>query len=69
MQEKNSIKRAFDFLYRHAQEKKPFSIAQFSTETEWSIAETQDNLINRLCDIVYEEGGKLWVSCQYLSFT
>ena len=58
MQEKNSIKRAFDFLYRHAQEKKPFSIAQFSTETEWSIAETQDNLINRLCDIVYEEGGK-----------
>lgn len=58
MQEKNGIKRAFDFLYRHAQEKKPFSIAQFSTETEWSIAETQDNLINRLCDIVYEEGGK-----------
>ncbi len=58
MQEKNSIKRAFDFLYRHAQEKKPFSIAQFSTETEWSIAETKDNLINRLCDIVYEEGGK-----------
>lgn len=66
MREVNNIKRAFDFLFTHAQERKSFSLAQFSTEIGWSIAETQENIINRLSDIVYEEGGKYFAKPEIL---
>jgi hypothetical protein len=50
------IKRAFDFLIKHAQERKSFSVEQFSTETGWSIPETRERIINRLSDLIYQEG-------------
>jgi hypothetical protein len=58
MRETSSIKRAFDFLVAHAQERKHFSVEQFSAETGWTIVETQANIPNRLSDLVYEERGK-----------
>ena len=58
MREPSSIKRAFDFLIEHAQKRKSFSIEQLSDETEWTIAETQENIFNRLSDLVSEEGEK-----------
>jgi hypothetical protein len=66
MRETSSIKRAFDFLIEHAQERKPFSVEQFSTETEWTIAETQENIVNRLSDLVYEEGDKYFTKPEIL---
>jgi hypothetical protein len=66
MREENSIKRAFDFLFIHAQERKPFSLAQFSAETEWSVSETQENILKRLSDIVYEKGGKYFAKPEIL---
>jgi hypothetical protein len=62
----NRIKQAFNYLITHAQEKKSFSLEEFSSETGWSIAETQENIINRLSDIVYEEGGKYFVKPEIL---
>jgi hypothetical protein len=52
----NNIKRAFDFLITHAQERKSFSVEQFSTEGGWSIPETRERIINRLSDLIYQEG-------------
>lgn len=66
MRETSSIKRAFDFLIEHAQEKKPFSVEQFTAETEWTIAETQENISNRLSDLVYEEGEKYFTKPEIL---
>ncbi len=40
------------------QERKHFSVEQFSAETGWTIVETQANIPNRLSDLVYEERGK-----------
>ena len=57
MRETSSIKRAFDFLVAHAQERKHFSVEQFSSEAGWTIVETQANIPNRLSDLVYEERG------------
>jgi hypothetical protein len=66
MRETSSIKRAFDFLVEHAQERKPFSVEQLSAETEWTIAETQENIFNRLSDLVYEDGGKYFAKPEIL---
>ena len=66
MREISSIKRAFDFLIEHAQERKPFSVEQLSAETEWTIAETQENITNRLSDLVYEEGEKYFTKPEIL---
>ena len=52
----NNIKRAFDFLIKHAQEKKSFSVEQFSSETGWSIPETGERISDRLSDLIYQEG-------------
>jgi len=57
MTEKSSLNRAFDFLIQHAQERIPFSILQLSAETGWSVAETEENISNRLSDLVYEDDG------------
>ena len=66
MRDENSITRAFDFLYSHAQERKSFSLAQFSSETEWSISEAQENITNRLSDIVYQEGEEYFAKPEIL---
>jgi len=52
------IRGAFDFLIKHAQERKSFSVEQFSTETGWSIPETRERIFNRLSDLIYQEGEK-----------
>jgi len=52
----SNIKRAFDFLITHAQERKSFSVEQFSTEAGWSIPETLERITNRLSDLIYQEG-------------
>lgn len=64
--ETKSIKRAFDFLIEHAQERKPFSVEQFSTETEWSIPETRERIINRLSDLIYQEGERFFAKPEIL---
>ncbi len=66
MRDENSITRAFDFLYSHAQERKSFSLAQFSSETEWSITEAQENITNRLSDIVNQEGEEYFAKPEIL---
>jgi len=52
----SNIRRAFDFLLEHAQERKPFSVEEFSKETEWSIPETRERILDRLSDLIYQEG-------------
>ncbi len=66
MRDENSITRAFDFLYSHGQERKSFSLAQFSSETEWSISAAQENITNRLSDIVYQEGEEYFAKPEIL---
>ena len=66
MREKSNIKRAFDFLIEHAQERKPFSVEQFSTENGWSIAETEEHIDTRLSDLVYEEGEQYFAKPEIL---
>ena len=66
MREKSNIKRAFDFLIEHTQERKPFSVEQFSAETEWNIDETQEHIKTRLSDLVYEEGGEYFAKPEIL---
>ncbi len=63
---KNNIKMAFDFLIEHAQERKSFSVEQFSTETEWSIPETRERIINRLSDLIYQEGERFFAKPEIL---
>jgi len=63
---KNNIKMAFDFLIEHAQERKPFSVEQFSTETEWSIPKTRERIINRLSDLIYQEGERFFAKPEIL---
>jgi hypothetical protein len=66
MREKSNINRAFDFLIEHAQGRKSFSVEQFSAETEWSIAETQKNISNRLSDLIFTEGKKYFAKPEIL---
>ena len=66
MKETSSIKRAFDFLIEHAQERNPFSAEQLSVETGWPIAETHENINNRLNDLVYQEGGSCFTKPEIL---
>jgi len=66
MREPSSIKRAFDFLIEHAQEKISFPIEQLSAETEWAIAETQEIISDRLSDLVYEEGERYFAKPEIL---
>ena len=62
----NNIKRAFDFLITHAQEKKSFSVEQFSTETGWPIPETRERISNRLSDLIYQEGERFFAKPEIL---
>lgn len=62
----NNIKRAFDFLITHAQEKNSFSVEQFSTETGWSIPETRERISNRLSDLIYQEGERFFAKPEIL---
>ena len=66
MSEISSIKRAFEFLIEHAQERKSFSVEQLSAETGWTIVETQENIFDRLSDLVYEEGEKYFAKPEIL---
>ena len=66
MRDENSITRAFDFLYSHAQERKSFSLAQFSSETEWNNTEAQENITNRLSDLVTQEGEEFFAKPEIL---
>lgn len=62
----NNIKRAFEFLIERAQERKSFSVEQFSTETGWSIPETRERIINRLSDLIYQEGERFFAKPEIL---
>lgn len=64
--ETKSIKRAFDFLIERAQERKSFSVEQFSTETGWSIPETRERISNRLSDLIYQEGERFFAKPEIL---
>lgn len=66
MRDENSITKAFEFLYHHAQEKKSFSLPQFSSETGWSITVAQENIVNRLSDIVFQKGEVYFVKPEIL---
>ncbi len=66
MREKSSINQTFDFLVEHAQERKSFSVEQFSTGTGWTIAEAQEIIRNRLSDLVYEEGEQYFAKPEVL---
>jgi len=66
MSKTSSIKQTFDFLVKHAQERKPFTLEQLSTGTEWTLAEAQKNILNRLGDLVYEEGDKYFAKPEIL---
>ena len=66
MSETNSIKRAFDFLIEHTQERTPFSVEQLAAETGWTVTETEENISIRLSDLVYEEGEKYFTKPEIL---
>ena len=68
MRETNSTKRAFDFLVEHAQGRKPFSAEQLSDETEWGITNTQENILTRLSDLIYEEGENILQNRKFLEY-
>ncbi|MEN8172862.1 MAG: hypothetical protein ABFS03_08275 [Chloroflexota bacterium] len=62
----NSIKRAFDFLIEHAQVRKSFSVEQFSATAGWSTAVTEEHIVDRLSDLVYEEGNQYFAKPEIL---
>lgn len=66
MRETESIKRAFEFLMAHAQERKFFSVEQLSIDAGWNIAETRENISNRLSDLAYGEGEKYFAKPEIL---
>jgi len=66
MGEKSNIQRTFDFLIHHAKDKTPFTLEQLSAEAGWSVSETQENIANRLCDLINIDGGKYFVKLEIL---
>ena len=66
MGEKSNIQRTFDFLIQHAKDKTPFTLEQLSTEAGWSISETQENIADRLCDLIKLDGERYSVNLEIL---
>ena len=58
MTKPQNFKETFNFLIEHAQEKTSFSAQALSSKTGWNITETEDNIINRLSDIIEEKNGQ-----------
>jgi hypothetical protein len=59
MKKEQSIRKAFNFLTKHASTGTPFSTDQLAKASSWSIQNTKTNLTKRLSDIVAPSAGKL----------
>ena len=66
MSDLNSIKRAFDFFIEHARERQAFSVEQLSAAAGWTAVETQENVANRLSDLIYKEGDNCFAKPEIL---
>jgi len=66
MEKINSMRRAFDFLVKHAQAGKQFSIEELSTEAGWNIDETQENVLVRLSDLIEKKGDEYYANPEIL---
>ena len=66
MSNKTNIQRTFNFLVKHAKGKTSFTAEQLSSETGWSASETQENISDRLSDLVYKEGENYFVKLEIL---
>ena len=56
MTKKETIKKTFNFLVEHAQEKRPFSAQKLALIAGWELAETEKNVISLLSDLVEVKG-------------
>ena len=66
MSNNTNIQRTFNFLVKHAKDKTSFTAEQLSSETGWSASETQENISDRLSDLVYRKGGNYFVKLEIL---
>ena len=66
MGNKTNIQRTFNFLVKHAKDKISFTAEQLSSETGWSASETQENISDRLSDLVYQKGENYFVKLEIL---
>ena len=58
MTKSKNIKELFNFLVEHAQEKTSFSAKELADKAGWALAETKENIANRLSDLVEEKDGE-----------
>ncbi len=61
-----NFKATFDFLVQHAQEKTSFSTETLSDKTGWDFSETEENIVNRLSDLIEVKGEKYLVKPEML---
>ncbi|MCP4142809.1 MAG: hypothetical protein GY755_21415 [Chloroflexi bacterium] len=61
-----NFKESFDFLIKHAQEKTSFSAQELSDKAGWELVEAEDNIENRLSDLVEEKGGQYFAKPEIL---
>ena len=61
-----NIKETFNFLSEHAQEKTSFSIQELANKAGWSIAETKENIVNRLSDLIEAKDGQYFARPEIL---
>ncbi|MBC8335259.1 MAG: hypothetical protein ISR59_04475 [Anaerolineales bacterium] len=56
MTKPQTIKETFDFLVQHALEKTFFSAQSLAEKAEWNLAETEENIIYQLSDLIEAKG-------------
>ena len=66
MTKKQNFKETFEFFIQHAQEKTSFSTQALSDKTGWDIAETKENILNQLSDIIEVKGVQYFVKPEML---
>ena len=58
MTKSKNIKELFNFLVEYAQEKTTFSAQALADKAGWELAETEENIANRLSDLIEEKDGE-----------
>ena len=53
-----NFKEIFDFLVQHALEQTSFSIQSLADKAGWNLAETKENILSQLSELIAEKNGK-----------
>ncbi|MBT3321692.1 MAG: hypothetical protein HN392_05340 [Anaerolineae bacterium] len=66
MTKPHNIQETFAFLIQHAQKKTSFSTQVLANKTGWDIAETEENIVNQLSDLIEKKGEEYLVKPEML---